>query len=124
MKHTYTIVSHDTQFQRALIDFLNDYKMVEEDSVLVHVAEGDGLAEIERLRAIVDRLPTTADGVPVVPGMRLWTSYNSGRDVSGFEVNSDGNLTCLHFRDGGFDRCVWAHYSSREAADAAGGSDV
>ena len=85
---------------------------------------GHAEAEIERLRAIVDRLPTTADGVPVMPGMRLWTSYNSGRDVSGFEVNSDGNLTCLHFRDGGFDRCVWAHYSSREAADAAGGSDV
>ena len=30
------------------------------------------LAEIERLKAIVDKLPKTADGVPVVPGMRVW----------------------------------------------------
>lgn len=28
--------------------------------------------EIERLRAIVDKLPQTADGMPVVPGMRVW----------------------------------------------------
>lgn len=31
-------------------------------------------AENERLREIADRLPTTADGVIVWPGMRLW--YN------------------------------------------------
>ena len=30
--------------------------------------------EIERLRAIVDKLPKTADGVPVLPGMTLWDS--------------------------------------------------
>ena len=28
--------------------------------------------EIERLRAIVDKLPKTADGVPLVPGMEVW----------------------------------------------------
>ena len=32
----------------------------------------------ERLRAIVDKLPKTADGVPVVPGMRTF-------DIFGFE---------------------------------------
>lgn len=29
-------------------------------------------AEIERLREVVEKLPTTADGVSVVPGMKLW----------------------------------------------------
>ena len=33
-------------------------------------------AEIERLRAIVAKLPVTADGVPVVPGMSIWTMLN------------------------------------------------
>jgi len=28
--------------------------------------------EIKRLQAIVDKLPKTSDGVPVVPGMMLW----------------------------------------------------
>ena len=32
----------------------------------------DALAEIKRLRAIVDKLPRTADGVPVVDGMELF----------------------------------------------------
>lgn len=29
-------------------------------------------AEVERLRAVVDQLPRTADGVPILPGIRLW----------------------------------------------------
>ena len=32
-------------------------------------------AEFERLQAIVDRLPKTADGVPVVPGMEVWGQF-------------------------------------------------
>lgn len=28
--------------------------------------------KVERLRGVVDKLPKTADGVPIVPGMRLW----------------------------------------------------
>jgi len=68
MKHTYTIVSHDTQFQRALIDFLNDYKMVEEDSTRVHVAEGDGLDKIEWLRAYMSKT-------------RRWLEFEIGKDA-------------------------------------------
>lgn len=30
------------------------------------------LSELTRLRAIVDKLPVTADGVPIVPGMKVW----------------------------------------------------
>jgi len=39
------------------------------------------LSDLERLaelEAIVDRLPKTADGVPVTPGMEVWTDYWSG----------------------------------------------
>lgn len=32
------------------------------------------LAECERLRAIVDRLPRTADGVSVIPGQVVWSN--------------------------------------------------
>ncbi len=35
-------------------------------------AVAEALAEIERLRAVVDRLPSTADGVPVTPGMTVY----------------------------------------------------
>ena len=73
--------------------------------------------EIERLQAIIDKLPKTADGVPVVPGMRLWSSYNNGRDVTGFST-CDGRLVEIIFKDG-FDRCTWAHYSTREAVQKA-----
>lgn len=39
----------------------------------------DGLlAEIERLRAIVDRLPKTADGVPVYVGDIVFVPYGDG----------------------------------------------
>ena len=34
--------------------------------------------EVERLRDIVDRLPTTADGVPVVAGDTIWTCLRYG----------------------------------------------
>ena len=79
--------------------------------------------EIERLRAIVDKLPKTEDGVPVVPGLGTWTVYNSGRVVSGFDTQ-DGKLKVLYFSDDGFDKCVWAHYSTPQAAaEAAGGNN-
>ncbi len=32
-------------------------------------------AEIKRLQAIVNRLPTTADGEPVTPGMDVWEPW-------------------------------------------------
>lgn len=35
--------------------------------------------EVERLRAVVERLPLTADGVPVVPPVKLWFVRQSGK---------------------------------------------
>ena len=39
---------------------------------------GDLLDKIDRLQAIVDKLPKTADGVPITPGMTVWTKYWTG----------------------------------------------
>ena len=38
------------------------------------------LAEVDRLAAIVAKLPKTADGVPVVPGMELWHAGTAWSD--------------------------------------------
>ena len=54
-------------------------------------------AEITRLRAIVERLPKTADGVPVTPGMLVWDgtsltqTYDDGSPYTGFRVNRVGS---------------------------------
>ena len=32
-------------------------------------------AKIDRLRSIVNQLPKTADGVPIIPGMTLWATW-------------------------------------------------
>lgn len=71
----------------------------------------DAADEIERLRNFLDKLPKTADDVPVVPCMDLWQLSFRGepipynRNVGMF--NSDIRSA---FRD-----C----YSTREAAEAA-----
>ena len=35
------------------------------------------IAEIERLRALVEKWPATADGVPAIPGMKVWSDVGS-----------------------------------------------
>ena len=79
--------------------------------------------EIERLRAIVDKLPKTADGVPVVPGMTLYSSQNicgafrKPEIVVSLEVYA--NHETSEWMDGHLE--VELLYSTREAAEAAGG---
>lgn len=92
------------------------------------------LAELRRLREIVERLPTTADGVPIALGMNLWleggmlTSEGVGvlsitdpdhRHPDDYPV---GERWCITVRDGcGDELTVWNGqcYSTREAALAA-----
>lgn len=70
--------------------------------------------EVEQLRAIVDKLPKTADGVPVVPGPRTlweWCSLRSeAREVR--PVNPAYQNEGIDFS---------GYYSTREAAEAAKG---
>ena len=77
------------------------------------------LDERDRLQAIVDRLPKTADGVPVVPGMQIWPF---------FEIEDEqGAVVCLCAHDGptgemlvdGDTMNVGKCYSTRDAAVAA-----
>jgi len=80
--------------------------------------------ELERLRAIVDKLPKTADGVPVVPGMRLWVFAGAhDYEPSGLRSVTVRRLTAMAASG-------WEHrqlqrtplskfYSTREAAEAA-----
>ena len=44
-------------------------------------------AEIARLQSIVDALPKTADGVPIVPGMTLY-AMDPSRRIMVFELES------------------------------------
>ena len=72
--------------------------------------------EIERLRAIVDRLPTTADGVPIVPGMAIYQIDGSPAIVSGYDWHGDWwEIELEHDRFLPADEC----YSTREAAEKA-----
>lgn len=82
-------------------------------------------AELDALR---DKLPTTADGVPVVPGMEVfWTGPMDGeivrREVIGLAIDGSipdtaPTLWGLKFRDGGTGfACQCA--DTREAAEAA-----
>jgi len=65
--------------------------------------------EIERLRAVVDKLPRTADGVPVVPGLdTVWITWSEEAK------QTLCTWRLMHLRG---HRC----YSTREAAEAAGG---
>ncbi len=79
--------------------------------------------EVERLRAIVAKLPKTKDGVPVVPGMDVWVPGHGVWDVKPWKIkvtaiDSDGYVSTNiggrpeHWH---VDKCA----DSREAAEAA-----
>ena len=77
------------------------------------------VAKIERLQAIVDTLPKTADGVPIHPGMTLFDKDGfSDTKVTGFQVSVSGELLCL-YSPNGFDAICSGYYSTREAAEKA-----
>ena len=76
------------------------------------------IAEIERLRAIVDRLPKDEAGEPIAPGDVLYDGYKNGAiKVTGFDTR-DGKLTCLIFRKG-WDAICSGYYHDRVAAEKA-----
>lgn len=70
--------------------------------------------EIARLREIVDKLPKTADGVPVVPGMKVYYAIVKEdlrvRDIYASRINSSSPTRFS---------CWSSIYSTREAAEAA-----
>ena len=86
--------------------------------------------EIDRLQAIVDKLPVTANGVPVVPGMTLYEPLIKpcrGTIVLKEYPSADAVEKRGMVRRHGYERGWIAEaskcYSTREAANAAGGND-
>ena len=83
--------------------------------------------ELERLRGIVDKLPKTADGVAILPGMDVWLNDDPRSPrcclVKRVTALSDGlhsaDLSFHGVSDGPWDPADL--YSTREAAEAAGG---
>ena len=80
------------------------------------------VAELRELRAIVDKLPVTADGVTVVPGEDTVWRWSSIRGWVECQIETsepeDGGweyVLCTSLIGGGVDSC----YSTREAAEAA-----
>ncbi len=86
-------------------------------------------AEITRLQAIVDKLPKTADGVPVTPGMTVWLAAQG--EVSMFTATGGGSehtifawpMTFGVAQDCGFENMDGLYppktFSTRTAAEAA-----
>lgn len=74
-------------------------------------------AEIDRLRAIVAKLPVTADGVPVVPGMTVYYADPNGDDdwfPRVATMQAQMALENLIYANPGWEDV----YSTREAAEA------
>jgi len=76
-------------------------------------------AKNERLRAIVDRLPKTADGMRVIPGAdTVWYFHHGGWQHCEIETSlpEDCQWNCVVLRE---QNLPPGCYSSREAAEAA-----
>lgn len=69
--------------------------------------------ENAKLRAVIERLPQTADGVPITPNTRYFYLHSNG------EISECNGLTLMNWVD---NRCVDHAYSTREAALAAKGA--
>lgn len=90
-----------------------DGKSVQSDLIQDQYAIIDNLTtELTKVKATIDKLPKTADGISVVPGMELW--YN----------NPLGIIPTPELEDwsdigGLFDNQLQPFYSTREDAEAA-----
>ena len=70
----------------------------------------DRIAELE---AIVEKLPKTADGVPVAPGMKVYDKDFQGYDVTGLRAMDDSSMPSDAYLS-------WPRvYSTLAAAEAA-----
>jgi hypothetical protein len=76
-------------------------------------------ADLERLRRMVEKLPRTADGVPVVPGMEFWEN-SSGRDPTSWHAWRFGRVSGILVVDTLVEPLpLFKVYSTLDAAEAA-----
>jgi len=78
------------------------------------IAVEELIVEAKRLQAIVDKLPKTADGAPIVPGMEVWLP---GHPRYPGEVETDFSVNpCVDWPEKIYNPTKL--YSTREAAEA------
>ena len=79
-------------------------------------------AEVERLQAVVDKLPKTVDGVPIVPGMTVWRLDHPYLDSPACRGEKVFEIHVEHVRLNGVGGPYHSHElaSTREAAVEAG----
>ena len=98
-------------------DLLADLR--DEEEPLMSAGEWLSLqARIDSLQAVVDKLPKTADGVPVVPGMNLYSpivDYNFG--CLSLNADNPDDIACRDERGVEFTLATCDVWSTREAAD-------
>lgn len=77
-------------------------------------------AELAALEAIVEKLPKTADGVPVVPGMKVWGVIDGEVPMFTVEIVRVDEIVGHSERGSwGFNQSTFQCYSTRSAAEAA-----
>jgi hypothetical protein len=108
-----------------------------DEQLLSEVLDDIGVdpAEVERLQEVVDKLPKTADGVPVVPGETYYARFRDEdedgawhieecRYVGHAEPHVDYDWEVENWLwDDAYDAPGFRVYSTRAAAEAAGGDD-
>jgi len=108
-------MSEILELARSHVDSLRNYRMPKEAIGTVAILDGL-IAKIERLTAIVDKLPKTADGVPIVPDMVVW-GYHGIRGL--IKGTARGDLSIIGDYNGtGYP--ILEHkdcHSTREAAE-------
>lgn len=93
-----------------------DWKEVVRWSHALHEAYPAMAAELRRLRAI--KLPVTADGMPIVPGMEVWLPFTDGFDP----IRCVATINAVDADTVAEVRKMRPVYSTREAAESAGGN--
>lgn len=131
-------VAQDTQLHARVAELEADLSSVRAkwaltfELVTSRTSENESLrAERDRLAAVVDRLPKTADGVPIVPGMTVWVEavpVASGTvqhvTVTGCEVVRSNSIVWYEgagSQSGVYPRSV---YSTADAARSAATRDA
>ena len=86
---------------------------------IVHCDDCLDRAVLVDARYIIDKLPKTADGVPVVPGMQVWLVEHP--TTLGHTVSAIGRRGRIWLENKGAIYYGQEIASTREAAEAAGG---
>lgn len=101
---------------------MSDHNIVTQGRLVADWIRGLGFPayaeSVDALVKVVERLPVTADGVPVVPGMQLWHEDEAGRVAWSNPVVAVSDSAALWLASVGF-QVTDVFYSTRAAALAA-----